>query len=469
VAFSVPSDVLDRLDIAAAVDAEILYKPPYLPPSPAMGAIAGHREEIAQLLLGWYRTGFDLPPGELIQVPKRRRGLRPVTVTDFAARVVYRALIAPLEPELPQVDRSFERKKEIERAPLEHPGTTHVLISDVAAFYDFVDHGLLEEELVSQTGESTLADVITQFLHGVMGRDFGLPQVLHASDVLSETFIDIAERRLLRAQLPVWRYNDDFYVAATSWPEANIALELLDREIRRLGLTLNETKTLPLRADRYSEWLARPETLWNEINENVEIDLRAVGFYADEEDPPEVPDEAVLELAALRALEVAIPGLEQEDRLQVEVNRQLAVFSINALRLVQSNGGLPFVRPLLSSEPQLTHHVSGYLESIAADHPDELLGMYEQLLADQGVYISPWQGLWLFEPLRRAQEMPPSIVEWVTTFLEPTHPDFIRARSALALAEKQMVAEATLAELYGSVGSSKRLRIRDARCVDGES
>jgi Reverse transcriptase (RNA-dependent DNA polymerase) len=449
--FAIPSDLLDRLDLAIAVPAEVRYQPPYLPASSVTPAVAANEEEMIALLRGLYRRGFEVPPGEVLQVPKRRGGVRPVTVIDFPSRVLYRALTALLEPDLLSVDRSFEQKEEVERAPAQHPGVTHVVLSDAAAFYDFVDHGLLEEELVAQTGEAVVAETLSRFLEAVMGRDFGLPQVLHPSDVLSETFIDIVERRLLRLQYPVWRFNDDFYLAGSGWPAANMALEALDREIRRLGLTLNENKTLLLRVDHYVEWLDRPEQLWNQTNENVQVDLRAVGPYSDEEGAAEVPDEAVLEAAATVALSGAVPGLELEDRLQVEVNRQLALASLGALSIVESTNGLPFVQQLIGLAPQLTHRVSQYLAAITEDHEAQVTFAYEQLFAYPDIYISPWQALWLFEPLRRMEPFTPAMQEWVARYLAPSFPDLVRARAGLTLAEKGVISESDLVELYGSV------------------
>ena len=272
--FSIPADVLEELDVEAALTAELNYRPPYLPESPTTSVIAKHAPDMSNLLGGWFRQGHDVALGEVLQVPRKRLGLRPATVVHAPSRVLFRALVALIEPRLPTVDRSFAEKKRVERLPLEHPGTTYVVVADVAAFYDFIDHGRLEEEIVGQTGEAAVAEMLSHFLETVMGRDFGLPQVLHPSDVLSEAFIDIVERRLLRSNQAIWRYNDDFYLAALSWPEVNAAVEALDGEICRLGLTLNERKTLSPTRENYAAFLERPEQLWNEINEDVQLDLR---------------------------------------------------------------------------------------------------------------------------------------------------------------------------------------------------
>lgn len=299
-----------RLDIAAAIDAEIAYVPPYLPPTMLVQALGGHVEELKQLLEGHYRQTFQLEEAEVIQVSKKGTGLRPVTAVDFPSRVLYRALTGLVEPGLPELDRTFERKQELERVPLADPESTYVVLSDVAAFYDGVDHGRLVQELVAQTGEGEVADAIANLLGALMGRRFGLPQVLYPSDLLSDVFIDVAERDLLRAGLAVTRYNDDFWIAAKTWPEAQEALAALSRAIRDLGLTLNEVKTFPLLRDRYEAWLNLPEERWAQINENVQLDLRDVGGYAEEADVPDnLPEQEVqVAEAAVLALQLALPN-----------------------------------------------------------------------------------------------------------------------------------------------------------------
>jgi RNA-directed DNA polymerase len=449
--FALAADLLARLDLRAAVAAEVDYRPPFLPDSPLESAVAAHQDEMVVLLEGLYRHGFDPSPGDLLQVPKRRGGMRPVTVVDFPSRVLYRALTELLRPTVEAADRSFLQKQRTARAPLDHPEVSYIVVSDVAAFYDFIDHGLLAEELVAQTGEAAVAETLTALLLVLMGRDFGLPQVLHPSDVLSEAFLDIAERRLLRLQRAVWRFNDDFYLAAVNWPDANLALEALDREIRRLGLTLNENKTLMLRADHYGEWIDRPEQLWRGINENVQVDLRAVSPYSEEDEPADVPDEAVLEAAAFAALQAAMPALNVEDRLEVEVNRQLALAALTAMRMIESTRGLAYVHLLLEREPQLTHRVSQYMVSVTPTHPFEIIWTYEQVINDPATYLSPWQALWLFEPLRHLEHLSESAAQWVSGYLAPNWPNPVRGRAALTLAEKRLIDETRLAELYGSV------------------
>src|SRR5450631_133797 len=54
----------------------------------------------------------------------------------------------------------------------------------------------------------------------------------------------------IRSDTRVWRYSDDFRIATDSWSDASPAVDLLAREVRRIGLTLNDTKTVIRRGER---------------------------------------------------------------------------------------------------------------------------------------------------------------------------------------------------------------------------
>ena len=108
-----------------------------------------------------------------------------------------------------------------------------------------------------QTGDGQRVDTLTTLLTAITGRRYGLPQQNHPSDVLAEAYIDVLERRLHRANARVWRYSDDFRIATDSWSDALATVDLLEREVRRIGLTLNDSKTVIRRGDTYEASLKR--------------------------------------------------------------------------------------------------------------------------------------------------------------------------------------------------------------------
>ena len=452
----IPRPILQSLEIRNAASSEANYDPPYLPATLLKTVIDAHLDDAARQLTARYQGGFDVPAAEVLQVPKRRGGFRQVSILDFSSRVLYRALEDKLAPSLAEVDRSWEAKQAFERAPLE-VDARYVVIADVAAFYDFVDHAMLEDELVGQTGDADVVELAIGFLRNVMGRQFGLPQVLHASDVFSEAYIDVAERHLLRSGLAVWRHNDDFRIAASTWREANTAFEALDRVVRDLGLALNEHKCFVLTAERYAAWLAEPEIRWVGINEQVELDLRSLSGYAEEgEEEVEITAPAVLEAAAKQALELALDDSDVADRLQEEVNRQLIGVSIRALRRIPSQAALPRIAEVLNREPQLTAEISRYLAECARLDEASVAAICVDLVRSSRVHVSAWQALWLVETVRALQELPEDLRVWLDELVSNSSPDVLRARAALALAEAQAIDLDVVTELYGTVTPSSR-------------
>lgn len=461
---TVPREILDDLDLGSALTGELNYKTPYMPASVVTEAVAAHVEEAEKLLGGKYRQGYEIEIGELVQVPKRVGGMRPVIVVDLETRVMLRALTALIEPQLPPLDRSYEAKKRFEGAPLEVEGCNYVVLADGAAFYDFVDHAMLAQEIVAQTGEAEGAELLATVLREVMGRQFGLPQVLHSSNVLSEVYIDVVERRLIRDGLEAFRMIDDFRVAASTWRTANDALERLNGEMRKVGLSLNDSKSFILTREHYAQFLDEPNRRWTQINDEVEVDLRAVG-YQDEEDGSEedteatdqgIPDETVA-AAALRALEMALHPEEAEaDGLQVEVNRQLAAASVVAVTRIRSPSVLLLLRDFISHEPQHTDVAARYLIALAAEQEDDVVAWVEGLLVDPGVHLSAWQSLWIFEALREVSDVSGPVAEWIKRAVDGGSPDPIRARAALTLAEKQRLDVEALTELYATVHRASR-------------
>ncbi|MDQ3381569.1 MAG: reverse transcriptase domain-containing protein [Actinomycetota bacterium] len=449
--------LLQQLDLTAAVDAEASYAPPYLPPSPWRPALSDRSEEVARLFAGQFRTAHSIEVAEILQVAKRGGGLRPVAAVEFGACVLYRALCDVVRPNLPTLDRSFSRKQELERAPLEAAGCEYVVIGDVASFYDLVDHGLLVEEIVAQSGEAEVAETLGAFLQALMGRSFSLPQVLEPSDLLSEAYIDVAERSLLRGGFDVWRFNDDFWIAARSWREANDAVEALHHDLRRIGLILNEGKTRPLSVDLYRQWLEEPEARWTQINEEAQVDLRGVSIYDGEEGvvAAEVLPHDVYIGAAEHALELALSGEQEVDRLQEEVNRQLIVAALAVLEFVESPAGIDYVKRIVAHAPHITHRVGRYLMSVAPAAQGDVVALVDDLREDAGTYVSEWQATWLFEPLRHVDELPGPTRDWVAGYVSAAS-DFVRGCASLLLAEKSLIGADELAETYGTVRRAAR-------------
>jgi RNA-directed DNA polymerase len=408
----------------------------------------GVQGEAVGLLRARFPEGVDFGTADEVQASKPMGGFRTLDLLTFGHRVLYEALGLWLLQRRPELRRSFAKFLEVQEAPLESPDTKYVVMADVGSFYHYVDHRLLHAELVSQTGGAGMASVLSELLHETMGRQFGLPQLSTASDVFSELVIDIAERRLLRKGLRVWRFNDDFRIAANTWAEAQTGIAELVREVRTLGLTLNDAKTLTPGREKYQEWKDATEKTWEAVQQAVSFDLQQakIIMYADEWEPDGDEDSVAVE-AADRALDLWQEHHEHPDddeRASDHVYRELLTTALYIMRNAGDARGLRVCGSALGAERSITPQVARYLESLAPD------GSVTELIEERvsRFYLTPWQELWLLSPLLAASELPSSVAEWASSRTSNQYPSILRARASLVLARHGLTGAANVASLY---------------------
>lgn len=229
---------------------------------------------------------------------KAGRGSRPLPYIALQDRLVYRALVTSLDPWLPTVPGRGDYDAFVS-SPLEVEECRYVLKADVSAFYQYVDHERLIDEVVAQTGDDLAITAVVELLQGGTRRRFGLPQMQSSSDLLGDIYVDPIRRSLLRQGHNVVRYADDFRVACGSYSEALASLELIEREAFNLGLILNEAKTGTPQRSTYEESLgevSRDEAqLFAELaSEGITIeDFFAQvggGLYGDDDDVDEADE-----------------------------------------------------------------------------------------------------------------------------------------------------------------------------------
>ena len=174
-----------------------------------------HAESLAGLVAGAARSGTEVDAQEVVWAPKSQVGrYRPLTAISFDHRVLLRALVADIAVELEPVDRSDEGQADLTRPGRLNDEPRYVVVADIASFYQYVDHELLEVRAVETTGRADTAEALRLVLTHLEGRPYGIPQNYDPSTVLSELVVAPVERRLLRAGVPTYRMNDDFRMSA---------------------------------------------------------------------------------------------------------------------------------------------------------------------------------------------------------------------------------------------------------------
>ncbi|MFC8503807.1 RNA-directed DNA polymerase [Pedococcus sp. NPDC057267] len=432
---AISETLLQRLDLERATRAELATTNRLMPRRWDRSALVGQAPAIATWLRGQYRRERPGPPASILFVDKNRKGTRPISELSLHDRVLYRALVTLIANSLPEHLVRRPPISTFRTAPLESPGVRYVSKTDVSSYYEFIDHDLLHDELLAQTGELVAIDALMDLLERIMGRRVGLPQVHKASDILGDTYIDPARRRLRRAGHDVYTFSDDFRIATSSLAAARNALEACAAEVRVLGLVLNESKTYTYTAKNYKASLTAFEDAEGRLFEHdAELDGLRLFFesdYSDEDDDTlddsaglgasrieeiaeadaiqegdaaESSDEPVNESqvrAARRAWEIWLDEDESDD---VQSSQQAAITESLLSRALPILGAAGDREPLLQLsavlryEPALTPQAARYIVALAETGPRARTAIRRQLdsLSSESNF-STWQKMWLAE------------------------------------------------------------------------
>ena len=131
-------------------------------------------------------------------------------------------------------------------------GYTHVIESDVEAFFPSVDHEILTRLLAFYL---PIKDVILlNLLQKMIGVGYlmngayhprvkGLAQGSPLSPILANLYMDSFDEKLLSWNVKMIRYADDFIILTRSLKEAEEILDKAESSLSELGLNLNKEKT----------------------------------------------------------------------------------------------------------------------------------------------------------------------------------------------------------------------------------
>lgn len=291
----VPAELLEGLDLAAVVKAELSTRNRFLPPDPSAAALRGHAAQLAQSLGTAILREFVPDMQETVLARKLSGGSRPLPFMSLRDRIVYRAMATLIAPDVggPRGDHGA-----FKTAVLELEDCAYVLKTDVTAFYQYIDHERLIDEVVAQTGSDLAVVTAMQLLQASTGRMFGLPQMSHASDALSQIYIDPVRRDLVRAGFTVFTYADDFRVACDDYSAALEATEVAERSAFNLGLVLSESKTATPARATYVESLGDTQ--------RAERQLFAIMDFSDDESYETGELEALAQEAVVEPPDVVI-------------------------------------------------------------------------------------------------------------------------------------------------------------------
>ena len=443
----IPNELLDQLDIESAVKDEANTCRNQVPSEPWIRAILKERHKVASWLRDRLSAGLVATPNVDVNVRKSSLGTRPVPIMGIAERVTYRALATYIVGRDLLPDRSTQAYRQFSFGPISYgfpssaawserqPLLRYVVEADIAAFYQYIDHDVLRHELQLQTGKIEYVDLLIELLAEMQQRSFGIPQLVDASDWLSEIYIRIVERTLVRRGWPVWRFNDDFRIGCHNYTEALNAIERLDESARAVGLTVSDYKTF---TPTFSTYVSRVVGLSIDDNERpidaTDVPTDADVIVSDYEEMDEDPVE--MATAVLRRTQTEYEG---EDKIDLKRPKGAQVRdlqrAIKSLASQQDPSALEYIFMLLVYLPSLTPRICDYITAVTTNAPDK---QCKDLINDvvNTVSLGEWQALWLVHVCRQLKLVgEKDFRDWVSAQRDRGRGRPLGAEAALALAE----------------------------------
>lgn len=449
-------DALESLDLSAAIEAEATSPPTLLPTTAVEQVLAIYGVEYSEVLTAELVSGVRLDEPEVLPAAKASRGRRPLSLLSPAQRVLYRALVDVLAPHLRPLQRGNKEYEVFKAAPLSDRWSRQIVMADVASCYQYIDHGILLEELLSIAAEPAVTQALGELIAAFSGQRFGLPQNRSASDVLADVVLDIPQRALLRSGLSTWRYNDDFRIAVADREHAHLALEDLERELRHLGLTLNDEKTSIREKESYQSWVSAIGDRLETMELQVEVDLTEFTEYDNEI----APEKAEVEVeTALRLLEIWREDLSTGQRQfgpEAVVNKTLVRASLVALSQHVNEQGVDYVVDIMRHEPSLSPQVARYLAAIAATNAEGVDRTLDAIINGPDSFVSSWQALWLFESLNASASLTDSAESWLNNHQSSGRSDYVSSAAALTLARHRRISARSVSQMYNTAREASK-------------
>lgn len=245
---------------------------------------------------------FEPSYPEIKFLPKKSQTLRPMAILSISDRIIYQAIANVVSeqarPLLSMVSnrQSFanvlcERGSKSMFKPwkeqyklfqskfidLYKEGNNWIVETDLAAFYETLDHKLLidfliQEELVDEQTGYRLTKYLSTW--SAVSKGFvsnrGLPQGCIASDVLANIFLCQLDRESSCEEYYYIRYVDDIRLLASSVDSARKGLIKIDRRLKKLGLLIQTNKTTIRQVEDLDDEVDKLAYQLSEIEDRIE-------------------------------------------------------------------------------------------------------------------------------------------------------------------------------------------------------
>lgn len=440
----VPAAILKKLDLRGAAEKEAVAWRNLLPPEPWCQHVAQSPGHFARWVNTRLSSGVRNAPSAVVDARKAKQAFRPVPVVGIGERIALRALTDWVLEDVDKPERGQDQYRAFVSGPigrafpkgrsarLSQAAIDYVVQADIAAFYQYVDHGVLLEELQVRTGKVEAARLLVELLGEIQGATYGLPQLLEASDALSEVYIQILERDVARRTSDIWRFNDDFRIGANGYGNAQQALEDLSAAARPLGLILSDHKTSIVKFSTY---------FWhNAIGEvgdsDVEVNPDEVEVWMEEY--PDLSDDELVETAQATVTRL---GDDSDDPIDLTDPSSRDVRDLRrAFNILSRHGdksGLRYIEEIFRFVPQLTPRLCDYMVS-AHRSGHGVTRVWNAISKRSGTH-NVWQRAWLTYVARECRIASKTSEGWLQSQFRGAPSGLLHAETSLSLARSNMI------------------------------
>jgi len=109
--------------------------------------LQGEVPSVAEFVRASSSRSFDVEPEMVVLARKRSRSARPLSRLGLKERVLYRGLTNLVSDRTTIPSRTDDAYKQFEGAPLAVDDVAYVLKTDVAAYYEYIDHDRLTDDV----------------------------------------------------------------------------------------------------------------------------------------------------------------------------------------------------------------------------------------------------------------------------------------------------------------------------------